>query len=165
MALVVYMAQKTVPNSPVERPTFSPPLVESPPITGTGDSGNPTPFHPPVECTSKWSVSTSSFSSSFSWNKEMGSRMNRWARCLASSSSMSETTQPPGVTNHFMRQNDCHFADDIFKCIFLSQNSCISIKISLKFVPKGPIDNIPALFQIMAYHWPGAKPLSEPMMA
>ena len=31
-------------------------------------------------------------------------------------------------------------------------NAWISIKISLKFVPKGPIDNIPALVQIMAWH-------------
>ena len=32
-------------------------------------------------------------------------------------------------------------------------------------VPKGPIDNIPALVQIMAWRRPGDKPLSEPMMA
>ena len=50
------------------------------------------------------------------------------------------------------RQNRRHFADDIFKCIFLNKNVWIPIKISLTFVPKGPIDNIPALFQIMA--WP-----------
>ena len=31
-----------------------------------------------------------------------------------------------------------------------------------KFVPKGPINNTPALVQIMAWHWPGNKPLSEP---
>ena len=31
-------------------------------------------------------------------------------------------------------------------------------------VPKGPINNIPALVQIMAWHRPGDKPLSEPMM-
>ena len=37
-------------------------------------------------------------------------------------------------------------------------------KISLKFVPKGPIDNIPALVQIMAWRRPGDKPFSEPMM-
>ena len=36
------------------------------------------------------------------------------------------------------------------------------IKISLKFVPRGPINNMPALVQIMAWHWPGDKPLSEP---
>ena len=36
------------------------------------------------------------------------------------------------------------FADDIFKCLFLNENIWISMKISLKFVPKGPIDNMPA---------------------
>ena len=43
------------------------------------------------------------------------------------------------------RQNGRHFADDIFKCIFLNENVLILIKISLKFVPTGPINNIPAL--------------------
>ena len=38
------------------------------------------------------------------------------------------------------------------------------IKLSLKVVPKSPINNIPALVQIMACHLAGAKPLSEPMM-
>ena len=32
-----------------------------------------------------------------------------------------------------------------FKRIFLNENARISIKISLKFVPKGPINNIAAL--------------------
>ena len=36
-------------------------------------------------------------------------------------------------------------SDDIFKCIFLNENVWIPIELSLKFVPKGPIDNIPAL--------------------
>ena len=43
-----------------------------------------------------------------------------------------------------------HFADDIFKCILLNETALISIKISLKFIPKGTINNIPALVQIMA---------------
>ena len=55
------------------------------------------------------------------------------------------------------------FADDIFKWIFSNENVWISIKISLKFAPRGPISNIPALVQIMAWHRPGDKPLSEPM--
>ena len=38
------------------------------------------------------------------------------------------------------------------------------LKVHLKFVPKRPINNIPALVQIMACHRPGDKPLSEPMM-
>ena len=62
------------------------------------------------------------------------------------------------------RQNGCLFADDTFKRIFLNENIRISIKISLKFVPKGLINNIPALVLIMAWRQPGDKPLSEPMM-
>ena len=46
---------------------------------------------------------------------------------------------------------------------FLPANVWISLKISLKFVPKGWIINIPVLVQIMAWQ-PGDKPLSEPMM-
>ena len=36
-------------------------------------------------------------------------------------------------------------ADDTSKRIFLNENVRITIKISLKFVPKGPINDIPAL--------------------
>ena len=45
---------------------------------------------------------------------------------------------PPG-------QNDRHVADGIFRCIFMNEKFCILSKISLKFVPKGPFDNNPAL--------------------
>ena len=62
------------------------------------------------------------------------------------------------------RQNERHFADDTFKRIFMNENVRISINISLKFVPKGPINNIPALVQIMAWRRPGNKPLFKPMM-
>ena len=62
------------------------------------------------------------------------------------------------------RQDGRHFPDDTFKRIFLNENVRISIKISLKFVPKGPINNNPALVQIMAWRRWGDKPLSEPMM-
>ena len=57
-------------------------------------------------------------------------------------------------------QNCGHFADGIFKCIFLNENAWIS----LKFVPNVRINNIPALVQIMAWCWPGEKPLSGPLM-
>ena len=62
------------------------------------------------------------------------------------------------------RQNRRHFADNIFKSIFFNENVWIPFQISLKFVPKGPINNIPASVQIMAWRRPGDKPLSEPMM-
>ena len=50
------------------------------------------------------------------------------------------------------------FPGIIFQYIFLNENVWASIKISLMFVPKGPINNIPVLVQIMAWR------LSEPMM-
>ena len=62
------------------------------------------------------------------------------------------------------RQHGRHFPDDLYKCIFLNENEWISINISPKFVPKGPIIDIPALVQIMAWRRSGDKPLSEPMM-
>ena len=62
------------------------------------------------------------------------------------------------------RQNGRSFGNDTFKRIFLNEKVRISIKISLKFVPKGPINNNPALVQIMAWRRPGDKPLSELMM-
>ena len=55
-------------------------------------------------------------------------------------------------------------ADNIFKLIFLNENDRILIKISLKFVPKGPIDNKPALVQVMAWCRTGTRPLPEPML-
>ena len=42
-------------------------------------------------------------------------------------------SSPPG-------QNGRHFGDDIFRCIFVNEKFCILIKISLKFVLKGPIE-------------------------
>ena len=56
-------------------------------------------------------------------------------------------------------------ADNIFKCIFLNENDRISIKISLKFVLRSPIDKKPALVQVMDWRPIGDKPLPEPMMA
>ena len=61
------------------------------------------------------------------------------------------------------RQNCHHFTDDIFKCIFLNKDIWILLNISLKFVHKVRINNIPALVQTMAWHRPGDKPLSEPI--
>ena len=63
-----------------------------------------------------------------------------------------------------LRQNGRHFTDNIFKCISLNENIWILIYISLNFVPKGQINNIPSLVQIMAWCLSGNKPLSEPMM-
>ena len=61
------------------------------------------------------------------------------------------------------RQHGSHFIDNIFKWILFNENAWILIKISLKFVPKGPNNNNLALFQILACRL-GNKSLSEPMM-
>ena len=91
------------------------------------------------------------------WPFVKGSACDRWIPPYKGSVMRSFNTLRP-------RQNGRHFPDDIFKCIFLNENVWISIKISLNFVPKDPINNISALVQIMAWRRPGDKPLSEPMM-
>ena len=60
---------------------------------------------------------------------------------------------PYGVTRP--GRNRRKFSDDIFKCIFLNKNVLILIKILLKFILYGPINNIPPLVQIMAWCRPG----------
>ena len=77
-----------------------------------------------------------------------------WISCI--SDSHINTLRP--------RQSRCQFGDDIFKCIFLNENAWIAIEISLKFVPKGPVNNIPALVPIMAWCRSGDRPISEPSM-
>ena len=47
---------------------------------------------------------------------------------------------------------------------FVNEKFWILIKISLKFVPKAPIDNNPVLVQIMALRRIGEKSLAEPML-
>ena len=69
-------------------------------------------------------------------------------------------TKPLRVNTLRSRQNGRHFPDNIFNCIFLIEN----VWISLKFVPKGVIDNMAALVQIMAWPLISVKPLSEVML-
>ena len=51
--------------------------------------------------------------------------------------------------------------DDIFKCILLNENDGIPIQISLKFGPRSPIDNNPALVpnRPQAIFWTNAGPI------
>ena len=61
-------------------------------------------------------------------------------------------------------QNDSHNADSIFKFIFLYENCCIFIGISLKFVAKSPINNKPELVQLMALCQTDNKPFPEQLV-
>ena len=62
-------------------------------------------------------------------------------------------------------QDGHHFPDDILKYVFSKENAWILITISLRFVPKDSINNIPSSVHIMAWRRSGDKPLSGPMMA
>ena len=53
----------------------------------------------------------------------------------------------------------------VLQIILFIENCHIFIQISLRLVPKGPFDNKPGSFLIMAWCWTGHKPLSWPMMA
>ena len=65
------------------------------------------------------------------------------------------------LLHHPPEQNGRHFADYIFKRIFTNEKLCIIIRISLKFVPKGLINNKAAFIQIMAWHRIGRKTLKH----
>ena len=86
------------------------------------------------------------------------------SQCWPRSMSPNGVTRPQWVNTLRLRQNGRHFADDFFRCIFFKENTCISINISLKFVPKSHINTILALVLIMAWRRPGDTPLSESMI-
>ena len=65
---------------------------------------------------------------------------------------------------HWGRDKMAAILQMTFQMHFLEWKCMHSIENSLKFVPKSPINNVPALFQIMACCRPGDKPLSETMM-
>ena len=68
-------------------------------------------------------------------------------------------------------QNGLHFADDMFKRIFLNENIWILNKISLKYVPWGLIDNMGcigsdnglAASRLQAIIWANANPVHQCM--
>ena len=70
----------------------------------------------------------------------------------------------PGVNTWRPRQAGSHFPDDILEWIFLNENLWISIKFSLKFLPRRSFNNIPVMIQIMTWRPPDDKSISEPIM-
>ena len=98
------------------------------------------------------------------WALSTWSIRDRITACNMAASYHCPIHRLPCVNSLRPRQNGRYNADDTFKCIFLNANVWIPTKILLKFVPKGPINNIPAVVQIMAWRRPGDRPLSELMM-
>ena len=57
-----------------------------------------------------------------------------------------QKTKDTNPLTHWGRDNMAAISQTtILRCIFLNENVWISVELSLKFVPKGPIDNILAL--------------------
>ena len=65
---------------------------------------------------------------------------------------------------HWGRDKMAVISRTIFKSILLNVNVWISLQVSLTLVPGVRINNITALVQKIAWHRPGDKPLSEPVM-
>ena len=72
----------------------------------------------------------------------------QWYKYLPSS--------PINLSPHLPWQKG-HFADDVFRCIFANEKFHILIKTSLRFVPKGPIDNNPALPPLGGFYASGQE--------
>ena len=68
------------------------------------------------------------------------------------------------VSTFRLRQICRNFPDDISNAFSWIKIYEFLLRFSLKFVPEGPINNIPLLVQIRAWRRPGDKPLPGPMM-
>ena len=99
--------------------------------------------------------------------------LTRWEAIIWTDDSFyTYITGPQGVNTLWPSQNGCHFTDDTFKRIFLNENDRISIKISLKFVPKAPItqysivgsDNGLAPARRQAIIWTNSGLVTDPYM-
>ena len=92
---------------------------------------------------------------------------NQWCRCWfggkVEKTPRRKTCHIDGLTD-WHRDKIAAISRRYFQIHFFNQHVSISIKVSPKFVPKGPNNTIPTLVQIMVWHRPGDKPLSEPMM-
>ena len=113
-----------------------------------------------------------------SWNFELALPASHevcllWSQCCHSRRKHLKMSSAKSMPLHSARDALTRWGRDKIAAIFqttfsngffLNENVWISINISLKFVPKGPINNIPTLVQIMAWRRSGDKPSSEPMM-
>ena len=83
----------------------------------------------------------------------------KWESCYDFDTSRFATSVASDPLTHLPRDNLAGKFADIFRCIFCEENVWISIKIPLRFVPKGPIDSKLALVQVMACRRTGDKRL------
>ena len=74
------------------------------------------------------------------------------SQCWPRSLSPYGVTRPQWVNSSPPGQNSRHFTDNIFRYISVNENFCILVEISLKFVPKGPINNKTTLVSLQWRH-------------
>ena len=118
---------------------------------------------------SGWWFETPSCSSCSLWCHCNGTVLFRWQAFTWATDGQElqhhvATTDHTDLTHLPLDKMAAILANDNFKYIFLNENDRILIWISLKSVPKSPIDNKPALVQVMAWCWTGDKSLIEPML-
>ena len=116
-----------------------------------------------IQKRNKWKLWCRSYINQMPLEKHCTSSKRHWSIYPASVNATSLNI--PGTHQHgkaLIPVCLTHWCQD--KMAAISHNLGISIKISLKFVHKGPINNIRALVQMMAWRRPGDKPLSEPMV-
>ena len=87
-----------------------------------------------------------SISRKFIPNGPLGLAPNRRQTITESNDDRTDRSRGSNELTHLPRDKMAAIlADDIFKCIFVNEKFCMLIKISMKFVPEGPIDNDQAL--------------------
>ena len=92
------------------------------------------------------------------WQQTTIKRIKAWTVCIFPGM---YSTISQAILTHWGR---CILAAISRTTLSKIENAKISIKFSFKFVAEGPINNIPALVQIIDWRRPGDKPLSEPMV-
>ena len=90
------------------------------------------------------------------WDKDYWKVANQWPINHQQVANQSWT--------HWGRDKITAISQTTFSNTFSWMKTLVWIKMSLTFVPKGPINNIPALVQIIAWRLPGDKPLSKPIV-
>ena len=85
-----------------------------------------------------------------------------WPFCPGEMSLLNLEYVSEGQRVNTVRQNGWRFADDAFKRISWMKMLWFWLEFHW-FVPRSPINNIPALVQMMAWHRSGDKPLSKPI--
>ena len=111
-----------------------------------------------------WKIKYLKFHSNFPGANELIGRTTPTPCLLMARFSVSPGYQQPCYYVHWVRDKMTAIFQTL-KYPFLNENVGISFTISVMFVSKVPINSKPTLFQIMAWHRPGDKPLPEPMLS